>query len=599
VVRRCNLRPESLGSGSQLQLATDRKRGILERIFRDVRAADSNAVTPSLRRDVGELEEKFLSSRFNLVFLGQFKRGKTTLLNSFLGRELLPTGVLPVTSIVTLVRQGSGQSVEVKFEDGERREVHLDELASYVTERGNPENARHVAEVEIQVSSAILDGNLCLVDTPGIGSIFEQNTRTAYEFVPKADAAIFVFSPESPLNQIELDFLAHLRGYVDKIFFVLNKTDQCSVSDRKELVEFSRAAIRRRVPEGEIRLFAVSARNALAASERAGESGLEASGLPELTDEIREFLSERGGAALVRSAASALARLFGNELLALELQDRAAALPPEELKRRVETIKTVWQGLLVRHREISPILRSEVQGLEESLWRELKEHVESVRHGLKRYMRERLAEQGDVSKGELASRMDGVLRARILEIFDDWRIKEERTIRSAFEFLTTRLSAEAESSVEKIQGAAAREFGFSWKAEGVGHQLQSNSTFSVEIDRQLNWGVGQLPLLLPRFLFVGYLSQRLERSCSHELYRNAGRLREDLGDRLEASAREFLKTLDQYVTQAGDSVMNALDRAAELRVSATVESSRGREALAGRITFLQQMREQLSENFGE
>ena len=593
------MHPEPVGNTAHLQLATDRKRGILEKIFREVQAAGTGDVSPSLRRDVGELEEKFLSSRFHLVFLGQFKRGKTTLLNSFLGRELLPTGVLPVTSIVTFVRQGSRQSVEVRFEDGQRREIPVDELASYVTERGNPENARHVAEVEIQVPSPVLDGNLCLVDTPGIGSIFEHNTRVSYEFVPKADAAIFVISPESPLNQIELDFLGNLRGYVDKIFFVLNKVDQCNTSERKELVEFSRDAIRKRVPEGEIRLFAVSARRALALGEKPDGLDLDASGLPELTDEIREFVSERGGAVLVRSAVSRLSRLFGNELLALELQDRSAALPPEELKRRVETIKTVWQGLLARHREISPILRAEVQGLEQSLWRELQEHVESVRHGFKRYMQERLAEQRDVSKAELANRMDSILRTRILEIFDEWKIKEERTIRSAFEFLTARLSAEAESSVEKIQGAAAREFGFTWKAEGVAHQLESVSTFSVEIDRQLNWGVGHWPMLLPRRLFAGYLSRRLEQSCSHELYRNAGRLREDLGDRLEKSAREFLKELDRYVTEAGDSVMNALDRASELRVSATMESSRGREALAGRISFLQRMRKHLSENVEE
>jgi len=53
-----------------------------------------------------ELLVKLAEDRFNLVVLGLFKRGKSSLMNAIIGRELLPTGLLPLTSVVTMLRFG-------------------------------------------------------------------------------------------------------------------------------------------------------------------------------------------------------------------------------------------------------------------------------------------------------------------------------------------------------------------------------------------------------------------------------------------------------------------------------------------------------------
>ena len=54
----------------------------------------------------------------HLVVVGQFKRGKTTLINALLGVDLLPRAVTPLTSVITLLRDGPALRATVVFQDG-------------------------------------------------------------------------------------------------------------------------------------------------------------------------------------------------------------------------------------------------------------------------------------------------------------------------------------------------------------------------------------------------------------------------------------------------------------------------------------------------
>src|ERR1700693_3520784 len=89
----------------------------------------------SAAKTTQELISKLLEGHFNLAVLGQFKRGKTTLINALLGSPLLPTAVVPLTSIITLIKYGKNLHIEVLFNDGVRKEITLEELPDYVTER--------------------------------------------------------------------------------------------------------------------------------------------------------------------------------------------------------------------------------------------------------------------------------------------------------------------------------------------------------------------------------------------------------------------------------------------------------------------------------
>lgn len=105
-------------------------------------------------KQCGELVVKLAEDRFTLAVLGQFKRGKSSLMNAIIGRELLPIGVLPLTSAITVLKYGSTERLEVR-RDGFifSEELPVSALAEYVTEKGNPANQKKVktACVELPV----------------------------------------------------------------------------------------------------------------------------------------------------------------------------------------------------------------------------------------------------------------------------------------------------------------------------------------------------------------------------------------------------------------------------------------------------------------
>ncbi len=194
--------------------------------------------------------------------MGQFKRGKTSLINALLGADILPVAVVPLTSIVTIITYGEALRIRVYFNDGRIQEIKPESLSEYVTERGNPKNIKDVKEVVITYPSPYLKDGVRLIDTPGVGSIYQHNTDVAYQYLPKSDAAIFLLSVDQPMSKAELDFLSDVREYSNKIFFLLNKADYLNEKDLQESMDFSKSVLKEAMGT-EVRIFPVSARLAL------------------------------------------------------------------------------------------------------------------------------------------------------------------------------------------------------------------------------------------------------------------------------------------------------------------------------------------------
>ena len=566
----------------------------LRSAFERIQQAAVEVLSAESNQEFVSLYSKFQENHFYLVLLGQFKRGKTTLLNALLGVDLLPTGVLPLTSIVTIVRHGLEASGRIEFLDGHIQQVPLQEIPDFVTELGNPRNQKRVAQVEVTYPAAGLADGLCLVDTPGIGSIFEHNTQISYGFVPQADAAVFVFSPESPLSQVELEFLHHIRAHVERIFFILNKADQVNDSERNEILEFARQTIRQQMPTGELRFYPVSARRSLDERENSDLDALENSNIPQLARALRQFLAAHKGDLLLRSTCSSLRRLIQNEHLALELEERACAMDAAQLQAKIQAIEETWQALDQRHREAAYILRGEIRAFEASLEKRLNEYVAGEIDNLARHLKTVVQHYSRASKGELVAMVDQELRRKISEVLEDWKMEEEKAVADEFEALTARFSSEAAKTVEQIQQVAAEQFGFTWIAASLPDRLTTHSTFRIRVDEIVSWGLGQFPLLLPGRLFVRYLANRMGQTAQEELYRNVGRLKTDLGDRLEQSVTDYLRALDRHVERTRASVRQALQRAATIRENADAETSSVAQQQLSRLQFLRRIDAELA-----
>jgi hypothetical protein len=133
------------------------------------------------------LSLRVIEGRFFVACVGQFKRGKSTLIDALIGTPVLPIGVVPVTAIPTVVRHGSALRARVRFSDGVWRDVDVASLDLYVSEERNPGNARGVVGAEVFAPVELLAGGMCLVDTPGLGSVFAANAAATRDFVPHVE----------------------------------------------------------------------------------------------------------------------------------------------------------------------------------------------------------------------------------------------------------------------------------------------------------------------------------------------------------------------------------------------------------------------------
>ena len=238
-----------------------------------------------------DLFARLAEDRFNLVVAGRFSRGKSSLMNAILGMDRLPTGVVPLTSVITTVTYGSEERVTLHFHgSGLIEDIRLNQLADYVTERGNPGNARRIALAEVQLPAAILRHGFHFVDTPGLGSSIAENTRATEAFMPEADALILVTSFDSPLSEEEIAVLRSARRLNRRVFLAVNKQDAVTPAEQAEVLAHVTRQARSVSGDADHAVFPLSARNALAAKLAANRSGLATSGLPALEQALIGFL---------------------------------------------------------------------------------------------------------------------------------------------------------------------------------------------------------------------------------------------------------------------------------------------------------------------
>jgi Dynamin family len=264
-------------------------------LIREGSSAAWHAKNESLQREFESLLRRLAEDRFYLTLAGQFSRGKSTLMNAMLGMDRLPTGVVPVTSVITAVSYNTHECIRMHFENSSlTHEVPLSELPEWITERGNPGNERKIEVAEVQLPAELLRRGAFFVDTPGLGSAVIENTKTTNRFLPNIDALVLVTSFEFPLSQEEILFLVRTRGLRRKIFVVINKADLCVGAQREEVLKFIRTRMAQEFEPDEIPVFPVSASEALAARLERDPARLERSGVPAFELALFEYLlSER------------------------------------------------------------------------------------------------------------------------------------------------------------------------------------------------------------------------------------------------------------------------------------------------------------------
>lgn len=287
------------------------------------RLGASNGVLADLkmeeqRVDLMKAGEKLQNHLFSVGIMGEFKRGKSTVINALLGADIVPSDIVPCSATLNYIRYDTNPNAEVRFKDGSSKNVGVDELSDYVS-KITEESERMAATVEnavVYYPCEFCKNGVQIVDTPGLNDD-ERMTAISENVIPTLDAIIMVLVPDAPFSQSEAEFVRNklMASDLGKIIFVVNKIDTIDEDDVDRVLAGIKNKITKSVLEkmknvygeesdeyakaknivGDIKLVPVSARKALKGKLKKNSEMLAQSGFEVFENVLSKMLTEERG----------------------------------------------------------------------------------------------------------------------------------------------------------------------------------------------------------------------------------------------------------------------------------------------------------------
>lgn len=489
---------------------------------------------------VSTIIKELSEERFHLAILGSFKRGKSTFINALLGSSILPTGVVPLTSVVTKLAYDIDTSASVLANDGSRKNIDVHDLEDYITERGNPGNAKNIAEVEVLVDSPLLGQGIILVDTPGIGSTYLNNTRSTHDFLNKLDAAIIIIGSDPPIGQVELDFVHEVMANVEKTFFVQNKIDNIQEKEWREAMQFSQNVLHDSL-DMEVKLYPLSSLNALRAKLTNDREMLIASGLPVLEMDLKHFVSVEKGQLLIRSASRKLQRIVSDLRTAVDIEQRVMGEKDQTLNEKISWLDNEMRTVRLKIDEIGYLVDGGVDSVAKSFDDDLGAFAASSKPLLLSQLDGFFEKLGsDLSARIFAERTERFLSEAITRIYAPFIDKQEETFATSFREIVKRFEREANALDENFQQVVSDTFDIEIAHTPPSTLNLGKSRFYFDRSAVLNYNSvipAEMPFLLPKPLYQKTMKKRAVNTLTADLDKYGGRIRYDLVYRLSENAR--------------------------------------------------------------
>lgn len=165
----------------------------------------------------------------HVVVVGEFKQGKSSLVNALVGATVCPVDDDVATAVPTYVRHGTEPSANLLIEGDppSREPIAMDGFREYAMETGprvSPSGAP-VAGVEVRLPRKLLANGLVLVDTPGVGGLGSLHAAASLAAIAMANAVVFVTDASQELTASEIEFLRQARSLCPTVVCVLTKID--------------------------------------------------------------------------------------------------------------------------------------------------------------------------------------------------------------------------------------------------------------------------------------------------------------------------------------------------------------------------------------
>ena len=319
-----------------------REASAMVEVVRDVGRLAAASGRTDLARRLEQTQARLLDPDIRVIVVGEFKQGKSKLINALVNAPACPVDDDVATSVPTSVGYAEEPSawVLVQHEDAataattiERRQISLEEISDFVSERGNPGNERRVVSAEVLLPREILKGGLKLVDSPGVGGMESSNALATLSALSTAHAVLLVSDASQEYTDPEVQFLKHAMRISPNVAAVLAKTDL--YPSWREIEQINRGHLQ---DAGDVPIFSVSSDLRLLAAELQDRAVNDESGFPALVAHLRREVLGRAEVIHERSAVHDLVSVV--EQLTISLRSELnAILHPEDTPRMIAELE--------------------------------------------------------------------------------------------------------------------------------------------------------------------------------------------------------------------------------------------------------------------
>jgi GTPase Era involved in 16S rRNA processing len=272
-----------------------RVRTLVQQTRDAARAYDRPDLADRLEQRAARLDDP----AFHVLVVGEFKQGKSTLVNALVGSPVCPVDDDIATAVPTSVRFGDPPAAAIYLTpprsaadseeaiEPERRDISVDDVPLYSTERQALDV--DVQSVEVKLPSDRLSDGLILVDTPGVGGLGSMHSTITMGALPMAEAVLFVSDASQEFSAAEISFMQQAISLCPNLVCVLTKTD--FYPGWRKIADLDRGHLERLGIKAEI--IPVSSTLHVRAVEKGDEALDEESGFPALDDAFRKKIVAR------------------------------------------------------------------------------------------------------------------------------------------------------------------------------------------------------------------------------------------------------------------------------------------------------------------
>ncbi|MFZ1126652.1 dynamin family protein [Methanoregula sp.] len=213
--------------------------GLLSRIERVV--AERGLV--EFRGTIDAILDRAEDRSFEIAVFGRVSSGKSSLLNTVIGTDVLPVGVTPVTAVPTHIIHGEEPSLTISFADAPVKTFTIQQLGEFATEQHNPNNVKHVTRVTVTIPVSRLSEGVSFVDTPGLGSLATGGAAETLAYLPRCDLGVVLIDAGSTLTEEDVRTIRALQEAAIPAHVLLSKADLLDRPDCEKTIGYIRQHI--------------------------------------------------------------------------------------------------------------------------------------------------------------------------------------------------------------------------------------------------------------------------------------------------------------------------------------------------------------------